>query len=303
LFLNTNFRDALKKGTRTLVGAPGKNYWQNRADYDIHISFDPSTNLLRGDAVIQYSNNSPDTLRKLILRLYPDLYKKGVSRLSRIAEKDLGEGLILDDLKVGEETMPLDGKSKNAFRSNTICTIVPKAVVAPHSQLSITVSWHYYLNTGSQVRTGMVDTGAFFIAYFFPRLAVYDDMEGWDDWSYNGSQEFYNDFGNFKLSVKVPTDYIVWATGERVAANQNFSNTLLQKIEKASHSDVVMPLIDSLDYQQSTIFKPGQEGHLAISGRFNQRCRHCHQQSLLLVCILCINRFGYWNTYLGQCCF
>ncbi len=260
LFLNTNFKDALKKGTRSLEGNPGKNYWQNKADYDLKISFDPATNLLSGEASILYYNNSPDTLKKIILRLYPDLYKKGVSRLSRIAEKDLGEGLVLDALQVGDEQLPVDGRSKKLVHSNTICTLVPTAFVQPHSQVRLTVSWHYYLNTGSQVRTGRVDSGSYFIAYFFPRIAVYDDMEGWDDWSYNGAQEFYNDFGDFKLSIKVPSNYVVWATGDRVAADQNFSQAILQKIDKANRSDEVMAVIDSMDYVKQQIFRSGQEG-------------------------------------------
>src|SRR5665213_255524 len=89
LFTTTNIQQANKNGTRDETGKPGKNYWENHGDYNIHVSFDPSTQLLEGKETISYENNSPDTLKEIIIRLYPDLYKKGVVRLSHIAEKDL----------------------------------------------------------------------------------------------------------------------------------------------------------------------------------------------------------------------
>lgn len=93
LFTNTNFQKAVASGTRTENGIPGKNYWQNRADYNMQISFDPVTQELKGTEIISYLNNSPDSLKEMIIRLYPDLYKKGVERLSHIADKDLTDGV------------------------------------------------------------------------------------------------------------------------------------------------------------------------------------------------------------------
>ena len=93
------------------------------------------------------------------------------------------------------------------------------------------ISWHYYVNTGSPERTGMVDSGSYFIAYFFPRVAVYDDIDGWDTWSYNGKQEFYNDFGNFNVDITVPKNYVVWATGNRYERRMIISPKYFEKNE------------------------------------------------------------------------
>src|ERR1043165_1258901 len=75
-----NIKAAFDKGTRSPDGRPGKNYWQNTADYDLKINFDPTTRLLTGSEQIVYTNNSPDTLRPLVFKLYPNLFKKGAIR-------------------------------------------------------------------------------------------------------------------------------------------------------------------------------------------------------------------------------
>src|SRR6266498_1981673 len=73
----TNIKAAYDKGIRSANGKPGKNYWQNSADYDLKINFDPVTRLITGTEEVNYTNNSPDTLRPIFFKLYPNLYKKG----------------------------------------------------------------------------------------------------------------------------------------------------------------------------------------------------------------------------------
>ncbi len=260
LFLNTSTMAAREKQTRTDDGRPGIRYWQNGADYDIHVTFDPATNILSGEETFVYSNNSPDTLRRIILRLYPDFYKKGVSRITPVADKDLGDGVSLEELRIGEETIPTLPSNSKAYHTNTNLTVLPEKAILPNSQTSFFVKWHYTVNTGSQVRTGRVDSGSYFIAYFFPRIAVYDDMDGWDDWSYNGVQEFYNDFGNFRVGITVPKNYMVWATGERQNASDNLGERVLQRLHQADVTDKIVHVIDSTDYINHTVFAPKATG-------------------------------------------
>ncbi len=260
LFTPTNIQNAYKKETRTASGKPGKNYWQNRANYNIKVSFDPATQLLQGKETISYSNNSSDTLKKIIVRLYPDLYKKGVERLSNIAEKDLNDGVQIESFKIGNETIDNFYNRKKAFHNNTNLIIKPAEAILPHSTIDFAIDWHYKVNTGSPVRTGMVDSTSYFIAYFFPRVAVYDDIDGWDTWSYNGSQEFYNDFGNFNVEISLPKNYIVWATGDRKNAEDNFSKNILDKIKKASADTEIIHVIDSTDYAKNDVLKNDASG-------------------------------------------
>lgn len=260
LFTTTNIQNAYKNQTRTDSGTAGKNYWQNFANYNIKVSFDPSTQLLKGSEIISYENNSPDTLKEVIVRLYPDLYKKGVQRLSLIAEKDLNDGVQIESFRIGEENITNFQDRKKAFMRNTNLYIRPSKPVLPHTKTNFEISWHYQVNTGSPVRTGMVDSASYFIAYFFPRLAVYDDIDGWDTWSYNGSQEFYNDFGNYDVEIAVPKKYAVWATGDRQNPADNFSKNVLDKINAAAVSTDIIHVIDSTDYLKNDVFKNDPTG-------------------------------------------
>ena len=210
--------------------------------------------------MITYYNNSPDTLKELIIRLYPDLYKKGVERLSEIADKDLNEGVIIDSLQIGNESINNFSNPQKAFHRNTNLFIKPDNNLLPHSSVQLSVQWHYFVNTGSPVRTGMVDSSSYFIAYFFPRVSVYDDIDGWDTWSYNGTQEFYNDFGNFNVEISVPKNYVVWATGDRQNADENFSKNITGKMKTASTSDKIIHVIDSTDYIKNDVFSSATTG-------------------------------------------
>jgi len=260
LFTTTNIQNAYKKETRTASGKPGKNYWQNKANYNIKVSFDPATQLLQGKETISYFNNSPDTLKEIIVRLYPDLYKKGVERLSHIADKDLNNGVQIESFKIGTEVIDNFNNRNEYFHNNTNLIIKPAEAILPHSTIDFAINWHYKVNTGSPVRTGMVDSTSYFIAYFFPRLAVYDDIDGWDTWSYNGSQEFYNDFGDFNVEISLPKNYIVWATGDRENAEDNFSKNILEKIKSASVDTQIIHVIDSTDYMKNDVLKNDATG-------------------------------------------
>jgi hypothetical protein len=260
LFTTTEIKNAYTKATRTMTGKPGKNYWQNRGDYTIHVNFDPVSNLLSGSETIAYLNASPDTLKQLIIRLYPDLYKKGVTRLSAIADKDLNEGVSIDSFQVGDENITGFSDPGKAFHRNTNLFVRPATPILPHSKVLLKISWHYTVNTGSPVRTGMVDSGSYFIAYFFPRVSVYDDIDGWDTWSYNGTQEFYNDFGDFNVTISLPKNYVAWATGDRLNASENFSKNIMEKLKAVAASANIIHVIDEEDYLNKNIFSSTETG-------------------------------------------
>src|SRR5438477_12805371 len=96
----TNIKTAYNKGTRSVDGKPGKNYWQNTADYDLKINFDPITRSLDGSEEITYVNNSPDTLKQIFFKLYPNLYEKGSVRLMPIKAEDLTDGVKISSLVI-----------------------------------------------------------------------------------------------------------------------------------------------------------------------------------------------------------
>ncbi len=241
-----NIQPAYKKGTRSGDGKPGANYWQNSADYNLAINFDPGTRLLYGDENINYTNSSPDTLRQIVFKLYPNLYKKGTPSLSRIAAGDLGDGMFIDSVWINDNyysrAMMIDGT--NMFFRNLL--------LLPKQSIHFRIVYHYTLNKGSDIRTGEIDPGADFVAYFFPRIAAYDDIDGWNMYPYNGREEFYNDFCHFKAAVTVPNNQVVWATGNLLNGKNVFSENVFQRIQQAEKNDAVFTIIDSTEISTAT---------------------------------------------------
>ncbi|TKC10932.1 M1 family metallopeptidase [Pedobacter polaris] len=251
--VETVFQKAYQKGTRDINGAPGKNYWQNTANYNIKVDFNPETRLLKGTVEIQYTNNSPDVLEEIWFKLYPNLYKKGVPRKSKFNERDLGEGVKITSVLLNNQ---LKDTSSLVIDGTNMHTKIP--ALSPGKTINFKIEYSYTLNKGSHQRTGQVDEGAHFIAYFFPRIAVYDDVDGWNRIPYSGAEEFYNDFCNFHVTITVPKNFGVWATGDLVNGAEVFNKEVYKKLQQAEKSDVTINVIDSADLASNkiTVQKP-----------------------------------------------
>lgn len=246
-----NIQQAYTKGTRSDDGKPGKNYWQNTANYNIKVNFDPQTRNVGGTVEIDYVNNSPDTLKQIWFKLYPNLYKKGTPRMSNIAAEDLSDGVQISRLKIGNNNINVNDKRALAINSTNMT--VPGQLVMPHQSVHISVDYSYILNKGSHTRTGQVDDGSYFVAYFFPRVAVYDDIDGWNTIPYTGPQEFYNDFCHFKAEVTLPGDYVVWATGNLTNPKEVFNSKIANRIALAEKQDSVTNVITEADVNAGNV--------------------------------------------------
>lgn len=242
-----NIEKAYADSTRSTTGKPGPNYWQNTADYTIDVAFHPSTRIVEGTLKINYSNNSPDTLSRLLFKLYPNLYAKGSAREVDIDPSDITSGVEVSDLWISGKN--IDAKS---YHINGTNMVVGGQKIEPHSKTEVNLKFSYELNKTSHMRTGEVDSGAYFIAYFFPRIAVYDDVDGWNDFPYNGQQEFYNDFCNFNATITAPSDYYVWATGDLLNAQAVLSPDVFQKLQAAEKSDSIIDVISIGDLKNRT---------------------------------------------------
>jgi hypothetical protein len=164
LLVPTNFRQSYKNNVREKSGLPGKNYWQNRADYFIKVQFSPNTRELSGHVETQYKNNSPDTLNKIVFKLFPNLYKTESVRTKSISKDDLGDGIHIESILLNGQKV----NSKLIFTSGTNMTV--KGVkILPNEKIAVQIKYSYILNQNSFIRTGQFDSGAFVVAYFFPK--------------------------------------------------------------------------------------------------------------------------------------
>jgi Peptidase family M1 domain len=242
-----NIQQAINQGSRTASGTPGVRYWQNKGDYSIQVNFDPVTRLVSGTEQITYYNNSPDTLRQLLFKLYPNIYQKGAIREMPVKPQDLTDGVSLTNLTIAKLNQPVKTIPVGTNLQ------VPISILLPGNTLQISLGFSYTLNMGSHIRTGAIDSTAFFIAYFFPRIAVYDDIDGWNRYPYTGSQEFYNDFCHFAVSVTVPDNYMVWATGDLTNKEEVLGKKYINRISDAEKSDGITAIIDSSDLADKNI--------------------------------------------------
>lgn len=248
--IDSVFLKAYQKGTRDISGMPGKKYWQNTADYQIKVQFNPTSRLVSGQIQISYHNNSPDTLNQIWFKLYPNLYKKGTERKSKIADKDLNEGLQIHRLFIKEQAAKM-----TSYTVQGTNMVVDVPALLPGKSLNFEIDYQYLLNEGSHVRTGMVDEGSAFVAYFFPRIAVYDDIDGWNKYPYTGSEEFYNDFSNFQAEITVPKSYVVWATGDYQNIEEVFQPLIAERIKRAEQDDQVYQIIGPDDLSANAVLK------------------------------------------------
>jgi hypothetical protein len=208
LYMPRNVVQAFKKGTRSPDGKPGKNYWQNTGRYQILINAMPPDRNIKGREQINYINRSPDTLRNPVIRLTLNIHKPGALRYSDASDDYLTSGVHIDSLLV-------NGKAKAwqepRFHSSWQAFSLP-APLFPGDSIQISFVWHYEISLESG-REGMIDSTTYFLAYFYPRIAVFDDYNGWDRMPFSDAQEFYSDFNDYMVTINVPKNYIVWGTG------------------------------------------------------------------------------------------
>src|ERR1700744_5884857 len=243
-----NIQVAYNKSTRSATDVPGKNYWQNRADYAIRVNFNPQSRVLDGTVDIEYTNNSPDTLNQVLFKLYPNLYKKGVVRAMPIRPGDITDGGNIKSISIDKQAQDTSGLANDGTNM-----MIKVPGLLPKHTMHFTISYDYTLNKTSHIRTGQVDTGAFFIAYFFPRVAVYDDIDGWNQNPYRGSEEFYNDFCHFNAEITVPGNYQVWATGNLTNPTKVYTDRYVERIEEAGLNDKVTNIITEDDLKEGKI--------------------------------------------------
>jgi hypothetical protein len=246
LYMPRDIKQAFNKGTRSPDGRPGPNYWQNRARYDITVQAAPPARDIRGRETITYTNNSPDTLRQVVLRIIQNIHKPGASRDGDASPDYLTSGVVIDTFLVAGQSRPLPQNLGTAPGVR-----LPRPL-APHDSVKFNVAWHFPISVESG-REGMIDPTTYFLAYFYPRIAVYDDYNGWDRLPFVDSKEFYNDFNDYTLRVKAPANYIVWATGTLQNPDQVLQKAAAKRLKQSMTSDAVMHIATAADLAKKNI--------------------------------------------------
>ncbi len=254
LFVPRNYLKSYERGTRSWDGKPGPNYWQNRAAYTISASIDPKTRRLSGEETITYTNNSPDTLKNLRFKLQHDRYRKGVQRAFDVAASDVSdEGTRIESLTYNGQTVEATDQSRNA---TFLDVSLKKTPLVPKSSATVTVRWSYTLPASKgAARECVCDSTTFFVPYWYPQIAVYDDLNGWATFPYTGQQEFYHDFADYDVSITMPPGFQVWATGEWQNAREILTPEYLNRWTKAQTASEVLSVFSEKELKNGGIYR------------------------------------------------
>ena len=239
---------------RTAAGAPGSDYYQQQVDYVMNLELDDKNTRLFGEEIIIYKNNSPDQLEYLWVQLDQNIRKKDAPALkkngggaeplipveafvSNYFEEPFDGGFNINWVKT------ISGIPLKYVINNTMMRIdLPKSI-QPGEEYSFKIKWWYKINNHvkNRARSGYEyfpkdGNRAYVIAQFFPRMAVYNDVEGWQNYQFWGNGEFALNFGNYEVNLTVPADHIVEATGDLINPREVLTNQEYKRYKQAQNS-------------------------------------------------------------------
>jgi hypothetical protein len=241
------FRKAYQNNTRSYDGKPGINYRQNRSEYKINAFFDTKTRTFKGTADIVYYNNSPDRLDYIIIRLLQNWNKAGKARDWDIDTRAITDGFITKKINVNNVPVDInDGKSYIVFGTNAKLTL-PQPLES-QNKIQLSIEWEFQLPEVRNLRMGRYDEATYLIAYWYPQIAVYDDVYGWDEIDYPGMVEFYGDISDFDVTIEIDNkDAVVWASGVLQNPENIFQTEIYERYKKAETSKEIVKIITTAD--------------------------------------------------------
>ncbi|MFC6997219.1 M1 family metallopeptidase [Rufibacter roseus] len=253
---------------RTASGAPGHEYWQQRADYNIKVELNDNNQSVTGSETITYTNLSPDVLTYLWVQLDQNIYDKksmtNLTQTNRIPQNptfEAAEALAEQTFDGGYKIKAVkdaNGKPLHHVINYTMMRIDLPQPLKPKQSVKFSIDW--FNNINDQRKTGGRGGYEYFpedgnyeyqMAQWFPRMAVYDDVNGWQHKQFLGTGEFALPFGDYNVSITVPSDHIVASTGELQNANQVMTSTQRNRMAQAMKSNKPVLIVTQAEAEQA----------------------------------------------------
>lgn len=238
---------------RSASGAPGPKYWQNRADYKISCTLDIESHTVTGNVDIYYTNNSPDNLKFLWLQLDQNIYKKD-SRGSATTTESGGRwanAAFTDGYVIKSVSAEVNGKSyvPRTITTDTRMQVwLQEAMKPAGSRIKLSLGFSFTIPEYGTDRMGRLETKngiVYEVAQWFPRMAVYDDIQGWNTLPYLGAGEFYLEYGDIEFSVTAPSSLIVAGSGELQNPQDCYTAEQMKRWDAARASDKTVTIRSS----------------------------------------------------------
>src|SRR5881397_1319509 len=241
-------------------GAPGPRYWQQRADYTIRASLDTATHVIAGSETIRYTNNSPDTLRYVWLQLDQNIYKANSRGAAlnptdaRFAGRGFEGGYTIEYIRAVRRIGQASGRIPMASEDNgTMLRVELDRPLAPGGRAELELAYRFEVPEHGSDRMGREQFPGgwlYEVAQWYPRVAVYDDVRGWNTEQYLGQGEFYLEYGDFDVAITVPRSFVVAATGTLANPLEVLTATQRARLVQAAKSDTTVPIIAKTEVGQ-----------------------------------------------------
>ncbi|MEO8111809.1 MAG: M1 family metallopeptidase [Ginsengibacter sp.] len=250
---------------RSAGGQPGPAYWQNRADYKIVSSLDTAQHIVKGSVVITYKNNSPDALSFLWLQLDQNIYRED----SRAQATTLltGGRWAAQSFTKGDELNSVDivmngatTKAKYKVSDTRMQVWLPRPLAAKSGTVQLKISYSFSVPEYGTDRMGRLNTKngwIYEIAQWYPRMCVYDDVEGWNTLPYLGAGEFYLEYGNIDYTITAPANLVVVGSGQLQNPSEVLTPAVMSHLNQAKNSDKTVTIIGA-DELSGTSYHPAK---------------------------------------------
>jgi hypothetical protein len=255
------YQRAVERGTRSTTGVPGPGYWQQWTDYTVSTRLDVERKYLEGSARLVYHNRSPRGLTSVFVQLLQNLHAPGVIR-NRPAE--VTGGVTLNRVAVGEQDLePVSGGRGAGYRvQGTIMRIRLPERLASGDSLVLNIDWSFTVPSNGVGRMGWDSDNLFHIAYWYPQMAVYDDVGGWQIDPYLGNAEFYAGFGSYDVTVDAPEGWLVMGTGTLQDRGSVLHPDVHRRLEFAEASDTVIHVVGEEDVSARRVTTTSADGRI-----------------------------------------
>ena len=267
-------RGAFEAETRDSTGAPGANYWQLEVDYSIDARLDPSSGIVTGRETVRIANNSPNPLGAIVLRLDQNLFSPRSVR-SR-ALPDFTDGTVVSAIAVNGDPIDLNARPPRRGRGGgrppppemnyvtglgtTVGIISLKDPVPAQASVMLDIEWTFRVPAGGGgrgLRMGAWGDSLVQVAQWYPQVAKYDDLRGWDTEPYLGGSEFYNNFGFFDVRIDVPAGWVVGATGVLQNPDEVLSEQTRERLSRVLGSEETHTIVGVDDFGPGTATADG----------------------------------------------
>ena len=241
------FEHGLRAGTRDSTGRPTARYWQLRTDYTIDARLDPVTATVSGREKVTITNPSDSALRFLVVHLDQNQFAPNVAREAPVA--GITTGIHLTRVVVNGDVVDLAAPAAARWATQTVVGVPLKTPIPAHGTGTFEAEWSFEVPLVAPPtrgdRMGRWGNRLFQVAQWYPQIAVYDDLRGWNAEPYLGASEFYNNFGSFDVRLDLPAGWLVGATGVLANADSILTPGVRERLARATASDTQIVIVDT----------------------------------------------------------